>query len=52
METYLDKYTQRFFDDTKNLGHVKREADALVKVHKAQAVDVEQQEDPDDEIPF
>lgn len=52
MEAYLDKYTQRFFDDTKSLGHVKREADALVKVHKAQAVDVEQQEGPDDEIPF
>lgn len=52
MEAYLDKYTQRFFDDTKSLGHVKREADALVKVHKAQAVDAEQQEGPDDEIPF
>jgi len=52
MEAYLDKYTQRFFDDTKSLGHVKREADALVKVHKAQAVDAEQQEGPNDEIPF
>ena len=52
METYLDKYTQRFFDDTKSLGHVKQEENAPSKALKVKAVDVEQQEDPDDEIPF
>ena len=52
MEAYLDKYTQRFFDDTKSLGHVKQEENAPSKALKVKAVDVEQQEGPDDDIPF
>lgn len=41
LEIFLDKYTTRFFEDTKNLGH---------KLEEAAAEGVAQ--DPEDEIPY
>lgn len=54
LNLFVDKQTQRYFEDVKNLGHT--EVEATPKATKAEKVvkpePVESEEDPNDDIPF